>query len=142
MFSPQEITAGIFLLVAVLIYYLNKIPRHKQEKYRLLTKYRRTQNMSLKIQDILSKYVLSNDAAEEVMAPGLSYGDCLKSLQRDYAVHLSKKTFLKISQSNNKRVLRKIDVMLNGLQTKLDETSDMLEGQKKSSDKNSELSII
>jgi hypothetical protein len=143
MLRPSEIIVGVILLVFVLIYYLNKIPRHKSEKHRLIVKYRKVQSVSLKLQEVLSNYVLANDASQENLAPGITYGECLRKLQREHVAHLSKKTFLQISNSNNKRLLRKIDQTLDDLDIKLNETSQFLdEGQKKSPETNSELSII
>lgn len=121
-----EIVMGTLLLVIGIIYLINKFPRYREEKYRLLTKYRKTQNTSLKVQDILSKYVLANDAFEENLMPGVSYGEHLRQLQNEYARYLSKETYLKIRNSNNKRVLRKIDHILNEQFTKLGKTSELL----------------
>ena len=121
-----EIVMGTLLLVIGIIYLINKFPRYREEKHHLLTKYRKTQNTSLKLQDILSKYVLANDAYEENLMPGISYGEHLKQLQNEYARYLSKETYLKIRHSNNKRVLRKIDHILNEQFTKLGKTSELL----------------
>lgn len=143
MLRPPEIIALAILLVFILIYYLNKIPRYKSEKNRIISKYRKVQSTSLRIQDILSKYVLANDATQETLAPGITYGECLRKIQREHTAHLSKKTFLQISRSNNKRLLRKIDQTLDELDAKFNETSLILyDEQKKSPETNSELSII
>ncbi len=131
--TPLEIIIGAILLIVLLIYIINKVPMYKEERYELLTKYRRTQNNSLKIQDMLSKYILANDALEEPILPGISCGDYLKQMKREYAKNLSDKLHLKIRRCNNRRVFKRINSVLNEQSVKLMETTDLInELQKKS----------
>ena len=131
--TPLEIIIGGILLIVLLIYIINKIPMYKQERYELLTKYRRTQNNSLKIQDMLSKYILANDALEEPILPGITCGAYLKEMKREYSRNLSNKLHLKIRRRNNKRVIKRINSILNEQSLKLHETTELInELQKKS----------
>jgi len=143
-YLPEIVLGTLFLIMGV-IYFINKFPRYREEKNRLLNKYRKTQKTSLKLQDTISKYVLANDAYEENLTPNVSYGEQLRQLQNEYARYLSKETYLKIRRSNNKRVLRKIDHLLNDQSVKLRNTSDQLNGlssEYKKSPDNSELYIM
>lgn len=138
--TPLEIIIGAIVLMILLIYIINKIPIYKEERFELLTKYRRTQNSYLKIQDMLSKYILANDALEDPILPGISCGEYLKQMQREYTRNLSEKLHLKIRRCNNKRVIRKINTILNEQSVKLRETADLIANlQKKSPVRTTEL---
>ncbi|MFL9838051.1 hypothetical protein ABS768_11115 [Flavobacterium sp. ST-75] len=140
--TPLEIVAGALLLMIFLIYIINKIPMYRQERLELLTKYRRTQNTFLKVQDSLSDYILTHDAIEEPILPGISCGEYLHQMKKEYSQNLSKPLLLKIRRCNNRRVINKINSMLNEQSNKIKRTNDLIsELQKKSSD-NSELCVV
>ncbi|WP_417354839.1 hypothetical protein [Flavobacterium sp.] len=140
--APLEIVAGALLLMIFLIYIINKIPMYRQERLELLTKYRRTQNTFLKVQDSLSDYILTHDAIEEPILPGISCGEYLHQMKKEYSQNLSKPLLLKIRRCNNRRVINKINSMLNEQSNKIKRTNDLIsELQKKSSD-NSELCVV
>ena len=140
---PQEMVAGIVLFAGLVIYFVIRMPRYKDEKQRLLNKYRRVQNISLRVQDNLSKHLLSYDTENKGMLSDTDCQEYLKELQKDYARHLSKATYLKIRNSNNKRVLRKIDNLLNDTSLKLNRIADKVtEAEQKKSSDTSELFFV
>ncbi|WP_129751712.1 hypothetical protein [Flavobacterium beibuense] len=137
--TPLEIVAGALLLMIFLIYIINKIPMYREERLELLTKYRKTQNMFLKVQDMLSDYILSHDAIDQPIMPGVSCGEYLHEMKKEFSKNLSKNLLLKIRRCNNRRVINKINSMLNEQGNKLIKTRELItQLQKKSSD-NSEL---
>ncbi|KGO81888.1 hypothetical protein [Flavobacterium beibuense] len=140
--TPLEIVAGALLLMVFLIYIINKIPMYREERLALLNKYRKTQNTFLKVQDSLSDYILTHDAIEEPILPGISCGEYLHQMKKEYSQNLSKPLLLKIRRCNNRRVINKINSMLNEQSNKIKRTNDLIsELQKKSSD-NSELCVV
>ncbi|WP_330442786.1 hypothetical protein [Flavobacterium sp. C4GT6] len=140
--TPLEIVAGALLLMIFLIYIINKIPMYREERLELLNKYRKTQNTFLKVQDSLSDYILTHDAIEEPILPGISCGEYLHQMKKEYSHNLSKPLLHKIRRCNNRRVINKINSMLNEQSNKIKRTNDLIsELQKKSSD-NSELCVV
>lgn len=123
---PQEIVIAIISVLALVIYFIIRLPRYKDEKQRLLNKYRRTQNISLRVQDNLSKYLLSYSKNNEEYMSDIDCQEYLRDLQKEYAKYLSKTTYLKIKKSNNRRVLRNIDNILNEQSLKLTRISDKM----------------
>lgn len=140
--TPLEIVAGALLLMIFLIYIINKIPMYREERLELLNKYRKTQNTFLKVQDSLSDYILTHDAIEEPILPGISCGEYLHQMKKEYSQNLSKPLLLKIRRCNNRRVINRINSMLNEQSNKIKRTNDLISELQKKSPDNSELCVV
>ena len=139
--TPLEIVAGALLLMIFLIYIINKIPMYREDRLELLTKYRKTQNTFLKVQDMLSDYILTHDAIDQPIMPGISCGKYLHEMKKEYSKNLSKNLLLKIRKCNNRRVIKKINSMLNEQSNRLIKTSELINELQKKSSENSELCV-
>ena len=107
-----ETLIGILIVLGLLLLYLKNSPRRKAQKLELLKKYRRTQNLSMKLQDILSQYLLKHNNFEQEITPGITVGNYLSGLKEEHAKYLSEQHYLNARNSNSSRVCRKIKIML------------------------------
>ena len=76
-----EIIIIIVLFSGIFIYVRKNSPARKSEKLKVLKSYRRTQNLSMKLQDTKT------------------YGDYLKQLQQEHMAKLSEAAYLKLRSS-------------------------------------------
>ncbi len=111
-FLPEIIISLVFLTGLALYAYHNS-PARKKEKIKLLKNYRRAQNLSMKLQDIISLHILTHDAFNDEFRPGLSYGDYLKELQEEHLQKLPEGLYLRLKRSFSRRLARKANKLID-----------------------------
>jgi hypothetical protein len=122
----EEIIAGA-VLVAVVSYYLHITPKTKQEKVNLLIEYRRVQNQSLEIQDTISRYILENDAYNEMLLNAdMTMGAFLDQLQYNHSLFLSEDMYRRIRNSNSSRIRKKAEAIIKTEKIKLIDINEQI----------------
>ncbi len=122
-----EILIGTAVLITLAVYVYYSSPRSKAEKIKLLKAYRRAQNLSMKLQDIVSKHILVHDAYTDEVLPGITFGDYLKELQHRHAVQLSETVYIKLRNGRSIRLKKKIRKLLEDEMVRLCEVKKILE---------------
>jgi argininosuccinate synthase len=121
-----EILIGTAILIALAVYAYYSNPRSKAEKIKLLKAYRRAQNLSMKLQDIVSKHILVHDAYTDEVFPGITFGDYLKELQYRHAVQLSETVYLKLRNGRSIKLKKKTHKLLEDEMVRLCEVKKLL----------------
>lgn len=111
-FLPEIIITVVFVLGITLYAYYNS-PAKKSEKLKLLKNYRRAQNLSMKLQDIISTHILTHDAYNDEIRAGLTYGIYLKQLQEEHLQKLPEGLYLRLKRSYSRRLARKTNKLLD-----------------------------
>lgn len=75
-------------------------------------RFRRIRAQSLQLQNILNNHILTNDS-KEFFAPGVTYGECLRQLQRNHSLYLSEKIYVKLKNSRSTILMQKTDRILD-----------------------------
>ena len=117
-YTPEFIIAAI-IVAGILVYYLR--PQYKDKKSDILGKYRRVRSKSLLIQDMVSSYILANDALKKLFLPELTYGEFLRQLKKNHNLYLSEKMYVKIKKSRSLSFLKKTDRLLDEQEQRLNE---------------------
>lgn len=118
LYLPEIIIGTIILsiLLVILFYYS---PSGKTRKLDLLKKYRRTQNLSIKLQDALSLYILKYDKLEAEFKDGKNFGDYLDYLKNNHQKNLSEGKYLRIRNGFNPLIMNKTSRHLDKQKEKL-----------------------
>lgn len=122
----EEIIAGT-VLVAAVSYYLYINPKIRQQKVNLLIEYRRVQNQSLEVQDTISRYILENDAYNQMLLNAdITMGAFLDQLQYNHSLFLSEDMYRRIRNSNSSRLKNKAEAIIKTEKLKLKEISEKI----------------
>lgn len=124
MFYLPEIIIGAILLSILLLLMGYYSPAGKARKLDLLKKYRRTQHLSLKLQDTLSKHILKYDKFEDEFKDGKAFGEYLENLKVNHQKNLSEKQYLLIRNGFNPIRFRKTSRRLELQKAKLKKIKD------------------
>ena len=114
----------LIIVLYVLLKILNNSPVYKKRKKELTEKFQDLRALSIKLQETVSNYILTNNANEVIFFEGTTYSSFLKSLQKNHILHLSEKSYIKLKNSNNRLYLKRIDAMLNEQSIKLKEAQN------------------
>ncbi|AXG72788.1 hypothetical protein DVK85_00485 [Flavobacterium arcticum] len=112
------------VLLGIIVIYLFTASKYKRKKTRLLAKYRRARSRSLYYQDKLSTYILKNDAQNEIIIPGITYGQLLKELQKHHSAYLSEKRYKRLRR--NPILIGKNEKVLQMQEQRLKETEEKI----------------
>lgn len=127
-----EIIIALLLALFLFIYLVNALPAYKRAKKQLLAKYHRLRVKSLRLQEELHYYILKNDVLKEEMdGTGVTYGAYLKKIQKNHALHLSEKGYIKLRKSNNRLLMHKAKRTLELQDTELKNIELTLSNAKK-----------
>jgi len=122
------------LLFIVVLYFLFKILNnsspHKEKKKELTEKFQELRAQSIKLQENVSSYILTNNANETIFFENTTYGSFLKSLQKNHIQHLSEKSYIKLKNSNNRLYLKSTETMFDEQSIKLKEAQNKVSGLK------------
>lgn len=124
-FYIAAILAGILLLY-LLFSLLNKSRKHTTRKQQIVTELQSARTKSLKLQERLSNYILSNSVATDVFTEGLTYKEYLKTLQKNHIQNLSDKNMARIKNTNNRIILMQAKDMISGQQALLAEAEEKI----------------
>ncbi|KAF2519474.1 hypothetical protein E0W68_03765 [Flavobacterium salilacus subsp. salilacus] len=91
---------------------------------KLLAKYRRARSKSLFYQDKLSSYILKHDAQNEIITPGVTYGQLLKELQKHHSVYLSERRYKRLRR--NPILIGKNEKVIQEQEQRLKETEEKI----------------
>ena len=125
LFLPEIIITSIFVIGICVYAYLNR-PAKKAEKLQLLKSYRRAQNLSMKLQDIISTHILVHDAYHDEFVSGMSYADYLEKLQIEHSEKLPEAIYIKLRNGNSSYLKKKTIKLLEIENERLSETKKML----------------
>ncbi|PHK34354.1 hypothetical protein VF13_37990, partial [Nostoc linckia z16] len=103
------------------LYYYRNSKTNRREKLRALALYRRAQTNSLKLQDILSLYILANECYNDTFREGKTFGEYLAYLQRNHEDNLSEANYIRIRNGNSRSFRKKIIAAIEAENTKLAE---------------------
>ncbi|MGV3460180.1 MAG: hypothetical protein ACO1N9_06975 [Flavobacterium sp.] len=123
-----EIIIGSILLFTLLLLVLFYSPGSKAKKLDLLKKYRRTQHLSIKLQDTLSLYILKYDMLDQEFKDGKNYGDYLEYLKQNHQKNLSEGKYLKIRNGGNPILFNKTSKHLDRQKEKLKKMKEPIMG--------------
>jgi len=118
----------LFIVIYVLFKFLNNTPHYKEKKKELIEKFQDARALSIKLQETVSAYILTNNANEATFFDNVSYGGFLKSLQKNHIQNLSEKYYIKLKNSNNRLFLKKTSAMLDEQGIKLKEAQNKVLG--------------
>jgi len=107
---------------------LNNRPAYKEKKKELTEKFQEVRALSIKLQEIVSNYILSNNANDFPFDGNITYGNFLRSLQKNHIQNLSEKLYVKLRNSNNRVFLKSTSVMLDEQRVKLKEAQNKVSG--------------
>lgn len=124
-FLPEIIISLVFITGLALYAYHNS-PAKKKEKLKLLKNYRRAQNLSMKLQDIISLHILKHDAFNDEFMPGLTYGNYLKQLQEEHLQKLPEGLYLRLKRSFSRRLAKKTNKLIDTEMARLCEVKKQL----------------
>jgi len=88
------------------------MPGHKNNKAKIFERYQSQRARSLKIQKVLSHYILSNNSQKEEFTDGMNYGQYLRYIQKNHIANLSDKNYFRIKNTNNRLLLKQTAAML------------------------------
>ena len=125
----------LFIVIYVLFKFLNNTPHYKEKKKELVEKFQDARALSIKLQETVSAYILTNNANEATFFDNVSYGGFLKSLQKNHIQNLSEKYYIKLKNSNNRLFLKKTSAMLDEQGIKLKEAQNKVLGLRDTSKK-------
>lgn len=112
---PEYTIAGAVAGILVL-YVISKIvnshPRYLAKKSETLDRFQILRSKSLRLQDVLSDLILSNNFALEIVAENFTYKDFLKQLKRNHVQNLSDKNYARIKNTHNRVVLMQAKKMI------------------------------
>jgi len=125
----------LFIVIYVLFKFLNNTPHYKEKKKELIEKFQDARALSIKLQETVSAYILTNNANEATFFDNVSYGGFLKSLQKNHIQNLSEKYYIKLKNSNNRLFFKKTSAMLDEQGIKLKEAQNKVLGLRDTSKK-------
>ncbi|OYQ37767.1 hypothetical protein CHU92_07675 [Flavobacterium cyanobacteriorum] len=126
-FFPEYIILIAVVIIVAAIYLYSNSPKRKAEKLKILKSYRRTQNLSMKLQDTLSSYILIKDAYYEELKPGITFGNYLRWIQEQHEQNLSEAVYLKLRNGNSSRLRKRTAGLLKAENKRLLEVNKELE---------------
>lgn len=118
-YFPETFIALLFTAV-IFIYIINRHPAYKKDKAKLLSDYHKLRVKSLKLQEEFHYYIMKNDITKQEMSgTGVTYGAYLKKIQKNHALHLSEKRYIKLRKSNNRLFIYKTKKILAAQESEL-----------------------
>lgn len=121
------VAALAVLLSSYLIFrFLNRRQSYVSRKNDLLEKFQSLRNRSIKLQQSLSNFILTNHMMKEVFNDDYTYGEYLRYLQKNHSKHLSDKNYGKVKRTNNRILLSKTNMMLEEQDSKMAEAENSL----------------
>jgi len=113
------IVLGALLLFYLAIRFLNSRPDYRSRKNDILERFQTLRAKSIKIQESLSNYILSQHVMKDIFTENYTYGDFLKYLQKNHIQYLSDKNYAKIKNSDNRILLKQTQNILDEQEAKL-----------------------
>lgn len=126
MFYTPEFIIAIIIVAGILVYYIR--PQYRNQKSELLARYKVARSKSLMIQDIVSTYILANDALKKFFEADLTYGEFLRQLKKNHTVYLSEKMYVRIKNSRSLIFLKKVSRILDEQEQRLEEFENKIGG--------------
>jgi hypothetical protein len=129
MITNSDIGLAIALAAAIVLFLVLRQLNNatsKQEKLRLLEKYQVLRKKSIKIQEIISSYMLSCDAEKELITDGITYAQYYRSLKFNHISYLSSKYLQKLQNSQNPLLFKKTAGILDHQEVKLKEAENLV----------------
>jgi hypothetical protein len=111
----------IGLCFALYLYfkYLNTTSSFVNRKTNLLARHRKLRAKSLKLQEALSKHILSSQVEKDIFMDTITYSDYLRYLKKNHILNLSDKNYVKLKNNNNRLFLKSVASMLDNQEVKL-----------------------
>lgn len=122
----DEILLSALLLLCACLYYYRNSKTNRREKLRALALYRRAQTNSLKLQDILSLYILANECYNDTFREDKTFGEYLAYLQRNHEDNLSEANYIRIRNGNSRSFRKKVIAAIEAENIKLAELRNHL----------------
>ncbi len=113
-------------IICLVIYFRRNSKSTRSEKIKAISAYRRAQTNSLKLQDILSQYILVNECYHEEFKDGKTFGEFLSYLQANHATRLPEANYLRLRNGNSRRFRKKMFVLIEDENVKLRELREHL----------------
>lgn len=114
------------LIIFLIIYFRRNSKSTRSEKIKAIAAYRRAQTNSLRLQDILSQYILMNECYHEEFRDGKTFGEFLSYLQANHATRLPEANYLRLRNGNSRRFRKKMFLLIENENTKLRELREHL----------------
>lgn len=104
---------GVILILYILSRFFNSRPGHLTRKNDILDRFQQLRSVSIKLQEELSSYILSNSADKQVLFDNITCKEFLKHLQRNHIQNLSDKNYARLKNTHNRVILRQANKMLS-----------------------------
>lgn len=114
------------LIICLALYFRRNSKSSRSEKIRAIAAYRRAQTNSLKLQDILSQYILINECYGDEFKDGKTFGEFLAFLQHNHLTMLPESNYIKLRNGNSRRFRKKMLVLIDTENQKLRELREHL----------------
>jgi uncharacterized membrane-anchored protein YhcB (DUF1043 family) len=116
MFTSPEFLILYGLLACIALYLLIKYAARttfRQQKAEVLERFKQIRLESIKFQEEVSNFMLSNNAENEMMPHGVVLGQFYRQLKHNHSAHLSSKIIEKLQNSDNPLLIKKTTEDLN-----------------------------
>lgn len=117
---------GTCIVLYLLFKFLNSRSSFVNRKNSLLKRYQKLRGKSLKLQEALSKHILSSHAEKDIFMDTITYSDYSRYLQKNHIHNLSDKNYVKLKNSNNRLLFKSTAAMLDEQELKLKQAENNL----------------
>lgn len=117
---------GSCIVLYLLFKFLNSRSTFVNRKNSLLKRYRKLRAQSLKLQEALSKHILSSNADKDIFMDTTTYSDYSRYLQKNHIQNLSDRNYVKLKNSNNRLLFKSTALMLDAQEAKLKQAENNL----------------
>ena len=117
---------GCCIVLYLLFKFLNSRSSFVNRKDSLLVRYRKLRAKSIKLQEALSKHILSSNADKDIFMDTITYSDYSRYLQKNHIQYLSDRNYVKLKNSNNRLLFKSTALMLDAQEAKLKQAENNL----------------
>jgi len=110
---------GLCLTIYLLYKYLNTTSQFVNRKQNLVARHQKLRAKSLKLQEALSRHILSSHAEKDIFMDSITYNDYSRYLKKNHIQNLSDKNYVKLKNNNNRLFLKSVASMLDTQEAKL-----------------------
>ena len=114
------------IVIYLLFKFLNSRSSFVTKKHDLLERFQNQRTKSVKLQEALNQYILSEPANSTSFIDNMSHREYLKYLQKNHIQYLSEKNYIKLKNSNNRILFSKTSKMLVIQNEKLNDAAKKL----------------
>jgi len=117
---------GSCIALYLFIKFFNSRSTFINRKNSLLKRYQKLRSKSLKLQEAVSKHMLTSHSEKDIFMDTITYNDYSRYLQKNHIHNLSDKNYIKLKNSNNRLLFKATASMLDEQEIKLKQAENNL----------------